>query len=188
MASSGVAPRTKLRTSAAGIPPPSTRTVFVVRQTGTGMRVLRVGLIWVVIGLFMATADALSPHVFIRVSAWVSLFFLGVLLSFWALLSLERAAAATGALIGIFLGPYSLTWQLWVTYGMHWSTIFPVRLYPFGIALDPFEWYLMMTIGMAMFIGCLAALARLSRPSIGYIRVHPESGQAYWLGDPPYRD
>ena len=188
MASSGAAGRGRTPSSTHGIPRPPTRTIFVVHQTGAGTRVLRLGLIWVVIGLFMATADALSPQTFIRVSAWVSLFFLGVLLSFWALLSFQRAAAATGALIGTFLGPYSLTWQLWVTYGMHWSTIFPVRLYPFGIALDPFEWYLMMLVGMAMFVGCLVALARLSRPSVGYLRVHPETGQAFWLGDPPYRD
>jgi hypothetical protein len=160
-------------------------TTFVVRQPSAASKALRVSLIWVIIVVFMATADALSPQTFIRVSAWVTLFFLGVLLSFWVLLSFARAAAATGALIGTFLGPYSLTWQLWVTYVKHWSSFLPVRLYPFTIVLDAFEWYLMMAVGWVLFIGCLAALVQLSRPQPRFLRVHHATGEAYWLGDPP---
>jgi len=148
-------------------------------------RVLRVSLIWVVIGIFMATADALSPKTYIQVSAWLSLFFLGVLLSFWALFNLTRAFAATGALIGTFLGPYSLTWQLWVTYVKHWGGFFPVRLYPFPIVLDEFQWYAMMAFGFILFGLSIAALVRLSRPRPIYVRVHHDSGEAYRVGDPP---
>jgi hypothetical protein len=164
---------------------PPARTVFVLREPSAGTKALRVSGIWVVIGVFMATADALSPQTFIQVSAWLALFFLGVLLSFWALFSLARAAAATCALIGTFLGPYSLTWQLWVTYEKRWKGFFPVRLYPFPIVLDQLEWYAMMTFGFIVFgvsVGALTYLAR-SRPT--YLRVHHESGQAYRMGDPP---
>jgi len=162
-----------------------TRTIFVLRETSAATKALRVALIWVVIGIFMATADALSPQTFIQVSAWLALFFLGVLLSFWALLNLRRAAAATGALIGTFLGPYSLTWQLWVTYVKHWGAFFPVRLYPFTIVLDALEWYAMMVFGFVLFGVSIAALARLARPRPTFVRVHHDTGEAYRLGDPP---
>jgi hypothetical protein len=161
------------------------RTYFVLREPSSGTKALRVSLIWVVIGVFMATADALSPQTFVQVSAWVSLFFLGVLLTFWALFKLSRAAAATGALIGTFLGPYSLTWQLWVTYVRHWNAFFPVRLYPFTIVLDAVEWYAMMAFGFILFAVSIAALVRLSRPRPTFIRVHHDTGEAYRLGDPP---
>jgi hypothetical protein len=161
------------------------RTIFILREPSIGTKALRVSLIWVVIGIFMATADALSPQTFIQVSAWLSLFFLGVLLSFWALFNLARATAATGALIGTFLGPYSLTWQLWVTYVKHWTGFFPVRLYPFTIVLDETEWYAMMAIGFLLFGLSVAALARLSRARPTFVLVHPESGEAVRLGDPP---
>jgi hypothetical protein len=164
---------------------PPSRTIYLLHPPSSATKALRVSLIWVVIVLFMATADALSPMSFIRVSAWVSLFFLGVLLSFWALLSLSRAAAASGALTGAFLGPYSLTWQLWVTYLKHWNTFFPLRLYPFTIVLGPVEWYAMITVGTILFAVSIAALARLSRPGPLYVRVHPATGDAYWLSDPP---
>ena len=171
------------RTAGSGTRP--ARTVFVLRETSVATKALRVSLIWVVIVVFMATADALSPQTFIQVSAWLSLFFLGVLLSFWAVFSLSRAAAATGALIGTFLGPYSLTWQLWVTYVKHWGGFFPVRLYPFTIVLDQFQWYAMMAFGFGLFGLSIAALARLSRPRLTYIRVQHDSGEAYRLGDHP---
>jgi len=161
------------------------RTVFVLREPSPTRKVLRVSLIWVVIGIFMATADALSPQTFVQVSAWLALFFLGVLLSFWALLSLARAAAATGALVGTFLGPYSLTWQLWVTYEKHWNGFFPVRLYPFPIVLDQFEWYSMLMFGFVVFGVSVAALVHLSRPRPTYLRVHHESGEAYRMSDSP---
>ena len=161
------------------------RTIFILREPSVGTKALRVSLIWVVIGIFMATADALSPRTFIQVSAWLSLFFLGVLLSFWALFNLARAFAATGALIGTFLGPYSLTWQLWVTYVKHWKGFFPVRLYPFTIVLDETEWYAMMVIGFLLFAVSIAALARLSRARPTFVVVHPDSGEAVRLGDPP---
>jgi len=161
------------------------RTIFVLHEPSAATKALRVSLIWMVIVIFMATADALSPQTFIQVSAWLALFFLGVLLSFWALLSLRRAAAATGALIGTFLGPYSLTWQLWVTYVKHWSAFFPVRLYPFTVVLDATEWYAMMTAGFVLFGGCIGALVRLSRPRPTYVRVFHDSGEALRLGDPP---
>jgi len=161
------------------------RNYFVLREPGTTTKALRVSLIWVVIIVFMATADALSPQTFVQVSAWLSLFFLGVLLTFWALFSFRRAAAATGALIGAFLGPYSLTWQLWVTYVKHWNSFFPVRLYPFTIVLDAVEWYAMMAFGFILFAVSIAALAHLSRPRPTFIRVHHDSGEAYRLGDPP---
>jgi hypothetical protein len=161
------------------------RTYFVLREPSTANKVLRVSMIWVVIGIFMATADALSPQTFIQVSAWLSLFFLGVLLTFWALFTLSRAAAATGALIGTFLGPYSLTWQLWVTYVKHWTAFFPVRLYPFTIVLDAVEWYVMMAIGFILFAVSISALVHLSRPRPTFIRVHHDSGEAYRIGDPP---
>jgi len=162
-----------------------TRTIFVLHEPSTATKTLRVSLIWVVIGIFMATADALSPATFIQVSAWLALFFLGVLLSFWALFNLPRAAAATGALIGTFLGPYSLTWQLWVLYIKHWGSFFPVRLYPFPIVLNAAEWYTMMAAGFVLFGLSIAALVRLSRPRPTYVRVHHDSGEAYRLGDPP---
>jgi hypothetical protein len=162
-----------------------TQTYFVLHEPSSATKVLRVSLIWVVIGVFMATADALSPQTFVQVSAWLSLFFLGVLLTFWALFSLSRAAAATGALIGTFLGPYSLTWQLWVTYVKHWNAFFPVRLYPFTIVLNAVEWYAMMAFGFTLFAVSIAALVRLSRPRPTFIRVHHDSGKAYRLGDPP---
>jgi len=165
--------------------PRPARTIFVLRERTVGTKVLRVSLIWVVIGIFMATADALSPQTFIQVSAWLALFFLGVLLSFWAIFNLPRATAATGALVGTFLGPYSLTWQLWVTYGKHWGSFFPVRLYPFTIVLDEGEWYLMMAVGFVLFGACIAALTHLSRPRPTYVRVLHESGEAYRLSDPP---
>ena len=79
------------------------RNYFVLHEPRTATKALRVSLIWVIVSVFMATADALSPQTFVQVSAWLSLFFLGVLLTFWALFSLSRAAAATGALIGTFL-------------------------------------------------------------------------------------
>jgi len=164
---------------------PQARTYFVLHETSPMTKVLRVGLIWLIIGIFMATADALSPQLYIRVSAWVSLFFLGVLLTFWALFSLARAAAATGALIGTFLGPYSLTWQLWVTYDKHWKVFLPVRLYPFTIVLDRFQWYAMMVIGFILFVGSIAALAHLSRSRPTYIRIHHQSGEAYRVDGPP---
>src|SRR5208283_4586811 len=155
------------------------RNYFVLREPRTATKALRVSLIWVVIGVFMATADALSPQTFVQVSAWLSLFFLGVLFSF------SRAAAATGALIGTFLGPYSLTWQLWVTYVRHWNAFFPVRLYPFTIVLDAEEWYAMMAFGFILFGVSIAALVHLSRPRPTFIRVHHDSGEAYRVGDPP---
>jgi hypothetical protein len=161
------------------------RTYFVLHEPSSAVKALRVSLIWVVVGVFMATADALSPQTFVQVSAWVSLFFLGVLLTFWALFSLSRAAAATGALIGTFLGPYSLTWQLWVTYVKHWGSFFPVRLYPFTIVLGAVEWYAMMAFGFMLFAVSLAALVHLSRPRPTFIRVHHDSGKAYRMGDPP---
>lgn len=161
------------------------RTVFMLRESSPATKALRACLIWVVIGLFMATTDALSPMTYIQVSAWLSLFFLGVVLSFWALLSLGRAAAATGALIGTFLGPYSLTWQLWVTYAKHWTAFFPVPLYPFPIVLDATEWYAMMIVGFVLFGSSLAALLRLSRPRPAFVRVQHDSGEAFRLGDPP---
>jgi len=161
------------------------RTYFVLREPSTATKALRVSLIWVVLGVFMATADALSPVTFLQVSAWVSLFFLGVLLTFWALFNLPRAAAATGALVGTFLGPYSLTWQLWVTYVKHWNGIFPVRLYPFTIVLNVTEWYGMMAFGFILFGGSIAALVRFSRPRPTFIRVHHGTGEAYRMGDPP---
>lgn len=157
----------------------------MLREPSAGTKALRVSLIWVVIVIFMATADALSPQTFVQVSAWLSLFFLGVLLTFWALLTLSRAAAATGTLIGTFLGPYSLTWQLWVTYVKHWDPFFPVRLYPFTIVLNALEWYAMMTFGFILLAGSIAALVRLSRPRLMFIRVHHASGEAYRVGDPP---
>ena len=158
---------------------------MVLREPSTAAKALRVSLIWVVIGVFMATADALSPQTFVQVSAWVSLFFLGILLTFWALFRLSRAAAATGALIGTFLGPYSLTWQLWVTYVKHWNAFFPVRLYPFTIVLDTLEWYAMMTFGFILFGVSIAALVHLSRPRPTFIRVRHDTGEAYRVGDPP---
>jgi len=161
------------------------RTYFVLREPSVATRALRVSLIWVVIVVFMATADALSPQTFVQVAAWLSLFFLGVLLTFWALFSLPRAAAATGALIGAFLGPYSLTWQLWVTYVKHWNTFFPVRLYPFTIVLSAFEWYAMMVFGFFLFIVSIVALGFLSRARPTFIRVRHDTGEAYRLGDPP---
>jgi len=161
------------------------RTYFVLREPSAATKALRVSLIWVVIVIFMATADALSPQTFVQVSAWLSLFFLGVLLTFWALFNLPRAAAATGALIGTFLGPYSLTWQLWVTYVKHWGAFFPVRLYPFTIVLDGAEWYAMMAAGFLLFAVSITALVHLSRPRPAFIRVHHESGEAYRVGDPP---
>ena len=161
------------------------RTYFVLREPRASAKALRVSLIWVVIGVFMATADALSPQTFVQVSAWLALFFLGLLLTFWALFSLPRAAAATGALIGTFLGPYSLTWQLWVTQVKHWDAFFPVRLYPFTIVLNADEWYAMMAFGFLLFAVSIAALVRLSRPRPTFIRVHHESGEAFRLGDPP---
>ncbi len=161
------------------------RNYFVLHEPRTATKALRVSLIWVIVGVFMATADALSPQTFVQVSAWLSLFFLGVLLTFWALFSLSRAAAATGALIGTFLGPYSLTWQLWVTYVRHWNAFFPVRLYPFTIVLDAVEWYAMMTFGFILFAVSIAALVHLSRPRPTFIRVHHDSGEAYRVGDPP---
>jgi len=161
------------------------RTYFVLHEPSSAIKVLRVSLIWVVIGVFMATADALSPQTFLQVSAWLSLFFLGVLLTFWALFSLSRAAAATGALIGTFLGPYSLTWQLWVTYVKHWNAFFPVRLFPFTIVLDAFEWYAMMAFGFTLLAVSIAALVHLSRPRPTFIRIHHDSGKAYRMSDPP---
>ena len=161
------------------------RTIFVLHEPSAATKALRVSLIWVVVGISMATADALSPQTFIQVSAWLSLFFLGVLLSFWALFSLSRAAAATGALIGTFLGPYSLTWQLWVTYVKHWKGFFPVRLYPFPVVLDEFQWYAMMVVGFVLFIVSIVALVRLARPRPTFVRVHHDTGEAYRLGDPP---
>jgi hypothetical protein len=161
------------------------RNYFVLREPSTATKALRVSLIWVVIGVFMATADALSPQTFVQVSAWVSLFFLGVLLTFWALFSLSRAAAATGALIGTFLGPYSLTWQLWVTFVKHWNTFFPVRLYPFTIVLNATDWYAMMAFGFILFAGSIAALVRFSRSRPTFIRVYHDSGEAYRVGNPP---
>jgi len=161
------------------------RTYFVMHEPTAATKALRVSLIWVVIVIFMATADALSPQTFVQVSAWLFLFFLGVLLTFWALFSFSRAAAATGALIGAFLGPYSLTWQLWVTYVKHWNAFFPVRLYPFTIVLDSVEWYAMMAIGFLLFGASIAALAHFARPRPTYIRVHHDSGEAFRLGDPP---
>jgi hypothetical protein len=157
----------------------------VLHETSPAIKALRVSLIWMVIVIFMATADALSPKTFIQVSAWLTLFFLGVMLSFWALLSAPRAAAATGALIGTFLGPYSLTWQLWVTYVKHWNTFFPIRLYPFTIVLNAFEWYAMMVIGFILFGVSIAALVHLGRPGPTFIRVHHDSAEAYRLDDSP---
>jgi hypothetical protein len=161
------------------------RTYFVLREPSAATKALRVSLIWVVIGVFMATADALSPQTFVQVSAWLALFFLGVLLTFWALFSLRRAAAATGALIGTFLGPYSLTWQIWVIYVKGWDAFFPVRLYPFPIVLDAGEWYAMMAFGFMLFVASIAVLVRLSRQRPTFIRVHHETGEAYRVGDPP---
>jgi hypothetical protein len=161
------------------------RTYFVLREPSAATKALRVSLIWVVIGIFMATADALSPQTFVQVSAWLSLFFLGVLLTFWALFNFSRAAAATGALIGTFLGPYSLTWQLWVTYVRHWNAFFPVRLYPFTIVLDEAEWYAMMAFGFLLFAVSITALVHFSRPRPTFIRVQHDTGEAYRLGDPP---
>jgi len=164
-------------------PPP--RTIFVLHEPSPAIKLFRACLIWLVVGVFMATADALSPQTFIQVSAWLALFFLGVLLTFWALFSVARAAAATGALIGTFLGPYSLTWQLWVTYVKGWGTFLPVRLYPFPIVLNALEWYTMMAVGFVVFVGSIVGLARLSRPRPTYVRVLHDSGEAYRLGDPP---
>jgi hypothetical protein len=164
---------------------PPTRTVYVLHDASAATRALRVTLIWVVIGVFMATADALSPQTFIQVSAWLALFFLGVMLSFWALLNLSRAAAATGALIGTFLGPYSLTWQLWVSYVKHWKGFFPVRLYPFPVVLTAIEWYAMMTVGFILFGVSVAALARLPRPRPTLVVVHHDTGEVYQVGNPP---
>jgi len=161
------------------------RTIFILREPSVATKALRVSLIWVVIGVFMATTDALSPQTFVQVSAWLALFFLGVLLSFWALLSAPRAAAATGALIGTFLGPYSLTWQLWVTYAKGWGPFFPVRLYPFPIVFNEFEWYFMIAFGFVLFGGSIGALARLARHRPAYIRVFHETGEAFRLGGPP---
>ncbi len=161
------------------------RTIFVLREPSAAVKAFRVALIWVVVGTFMATADALSPQTTVQVSWWLGLFFLGVLISFWALWSVGRAAAASGALVGTFLGPYSLTWQLWVTYVKHWSGFFPVRLYPFPIVLSASEWYAMMAGGFLLFGVSIAALARLSRPRPTFIRVHHDSGEAHRLGDPP---
>jgi hypothetical protein len=161
------------------------RNYFVLREPSVATKALRVSLIWVVVGVFMATTDALSPQTFVQVSAWLALFFLGVLLTFWALFSASRAAAATGALIGTFLGPYSLTWQLWVTYVKHWSSFFPVRLYPFAIVLDMDEWYAMMAFGFILFIASIWALSRYSRPRPAFIRVHHGTGEAFRVGDPP---
>ena len=172
-------------TSSRGVAAPPARNYFVLREPSVATKALRVSLIWVVIVVFMATADALSPQTFVQVSAWLALFFLGVLLTFWALLSFSRAAAVTGTLIGTFLGPYSLTWQLWVTYAKHWSTFFPVRLYPFTIVLDAVEWYAMMAFGFILLIASISALVRLSRPRLMFIRVHHDSGEAYRVGDPP---
>jgi hypothetical protein len=165
-----------------GSPP---RTYFVLREPSAATKALRVSLIWVVIGIFMATTDAFSPQTFVRVSAWLTLFLLGVLLTFWALLSASRAAAATGALIGTFLGPYSLTWQIWVTYVKHWNSFLPVRLYPFPIVVDAAEWYAMILFGFILFAVSIAALFRYSRPKPVYIRIHHASGEAYRMGDPP---
>ena len=164
---------------------PPARNYFVLHEPSTAIKVLRVSLIWVVVGVFMATTDALSPQTSVQVSAWVSLFFLGVLLTFWALFSFSRAAAATGALIGTFLGPYSLTWQIWVTYVKHWNSFFPVRLYPFTIVLDAQEWYAMMAFGFVLFVVSILALVRLARPRPTFIRVHHGSGEAFRVGDPP---
>ena len=157
----------------------------MLREPSVGTRALRVTLIWVVIVVFMATADALSPQTFVQVAAWLSLFFLGVLLTFWALFSLPRAAAATGALVGAFLGPYSLTWQLWVIYVKHWNTFFPVRLYPFTVVLNAYEWYAMMVFGFALIIASIAVLVHLARARPSFIRVRHDTGEAYRLGDPP---
>jgi hypothetical protein len=161
------------------------RNYFVLREPSSATTALRVTLIWIVVGIFMATTDAFSPQPFVRVSAWLALFFLGLVLTFWALFTPSRAAAATGALIGTFLGPYSLTWQLWVTYVKHWSSFLPVRLYPFPIVLDAAEWYAMILVGFVLFVASISALVRYSRPRPTYIRVHHASGEAYRVGDPP---
>jgi len=161
------------------------RTVFILREPSSARKALGVSIIWVTIGVVMATADALSPRTVVQVSLWLGLFFLGVMLSFWVLWSLARAAAASWALIGTFLGPYSLTWQLWVTYVKHWKGFFPVQLYPFPISLDQFEWYSMMAFGFLVLGVSVGALAHLGRSRPTYLRVHHESGEAYRLSEPP---
>ena len=161
------------------------RTVFILREPSTARKALGVSIIWVAIAVVMATADALSPRTVVQVSLWLGLFFLGVMLSFWVLLSMARAAAASWALIGTFLGPYSLTWQLWVTYVKHWKRFFPVQLYPFPISLDQSEWYSMMTFGFLVLGVSVAALAHLGRTRPTYLRVHHESGEAFRMSDPP---
>lgn len=60
-------------------------------------KALWVALIGVVVGVFMATADVLSHQPFIQVSAWLSLFFLGVVLSFRVLFNLPRGSGSAAS-------------------------------------------------------------------------------------------
>ncbi len=122
------------------------------------LEILILGITWLVLGVLMATADALSPTQNIRVGLWISLFFIGVLLTFLILSSFIHAVIATVMLTGIYMGPYGLTWQLWMFSKGNYN-LFPVTLYPFPISVTKTEWYVMLAIGfMIFFAGVVGSL------------------------------
>lgn len=104
-------------------------------------------LLWVVLVVVMGAADSLTRMNYPRkVTVWLGAFFVGlvgtiVLLDFGAYPVLL-------VLAGGFVGPYSLTWQLFERRRGN-VNIFPVSLWPFGINAPKWAWYAMMGLGFA---------------------------------------
>ncbi len=105
-------------------------------------------LLWVVLVVVMGASDSLTRMKYPqKVSVWLGAFFAGLV---GTILLLDPGAyLVLLVLVGGFLGPYSLTWQLFER--QHGNVnIFPVSLWPFGINAPKSIWYAMMGIGFAL--------------------------------------
>ena len=105
-------------------------------------------LLWIALVVVMGASDSLTRMKYPqKVTIWLVAFFVGLVGTI--LLLDPDAYPVLLVLAGGFVGPYSLTWQLFERHrgNVH---IFPVSLWPFGINASEWAWYAMMGFGFAL--------------------------------------
>jgi hypothetical protein len=119
---------------------------------------------WTIIVILMAVTDAFGGAASnFRVSSWLVLFFIGTILTIWALVLYpvqhkyirHLAGIATVFLAGLFLAVYNITWEICMLAQSYNYNFFPVPLYPFPVALDIIPWYTMIAIGFVLIGGSI---------------------------------
>ncbi len=101
---------------------------------------------------FMAIMDAIAPNVDFRVSAWLIATYVGILVTFYALIEdRDQAAGLSMFLIGGLMCVYNLVWQAsFILTGGMWA--WPVDLFPFSVAATPALWAFLLIVGAALML------------------------------------